>query len=59
MDDKTRLGDGRRDHEQRREGQAKKPYRAPVVRSTDAFEKLALQSCAPEDRFAQGDCAET
>ena len=59
MDDKTPKGGGPRNEEQRREGPAKKPYRAPVVRSTDAFEKLALQSCAPEDRFAQGDCSET
>ncbi len=37
----------------------KRPYRSPVLRSTTAFEKLALQSCAPADKFPAGDCLET
>lgn len=59
MDDKTRKGDGPTRTDERTGGARRRPYRAPVVRSTDAFEKLALQSCAPEDKFPQGSCAET
>ena len=27
----------------------RRPYRKPVLRSTDAFEKLALQTCAASE----------
>ncbi len=42
-----------------REGEpsAKRPYQKPVLRSTDAFEKLALQSCGQLSETA-GDCDE-
>ena len=40
------------------EEQPKRPYRKPVLRSTEAFEKLALQSCAPEDKEVEGFCLE-
>ena len=40
------------------EDQPKRPYRKPVLRSTEAFEKLALQSCAPEDKEVEGFCLE-
>jgi len=29
--------------------QERKPYRKPVLRSTDAFEKFALQTCAESE----------
>jgi hypothetical protein len=35
----------------------KRPYRKPTVRSTEAFEKLALQSCGQLSETA-GDCDE-
>jgi hypothetical protein len=28
---------------------ARRPYRKPVLRSTDAFEKFALQTCAESE----------
>jgi hypothetical protein len=36
----------------------KRLYQKPVLRSTEAFEKLALQSCAPEDKEVEGFCLE-
>jgi len=33
----------------------RRPYRKPVLRSTDAFEKLALQTCA-ESETPDDDC---
>ena len=35
-----------------------KPYRAPVLRSMEAFEKLALASCVGDDKFDCGLCVE-
>ena len=37
-------------------GDAKQPYRKPILRSTEAFEKLALQSCAESE--TEGFCLE-
>ena len=35
----------------------RRPYRAPVLRSTEAFEKLALQTCGVAAQ-EEGDCGE-
>ena len=51
MDDKTRAPTDAK--------KRKKQYKKPVLRSTAAFEKLALQSCSPADKFPAGDCLET